>query len=172
MSSTTWQFEANFDGVAARNGAASVTPATGAYEVTISEAAGYEKDGAINSVCFKTFVNEGEFKGAEVRIFIGTDLSKAGNQRSWKTALLSCGLNPQGKVSFAESTFKGKKAYVYFKAKDADNETSQPEKYFITPEAFTSLQGNAVSNSAVGGSSVPQVSVQKPAGGGVRSLLA
>lgn len=168
----SWEMEGNFSDVSARNGAANVTPATGAYEVVIASAGPHKKeDGSVASIVFDGSIVGGDFGGSTIKVWVGTDITKAGNKRSWKTALLSIG-TPQSQVDgplrFNEATFKGKKAYLYFKAKEEGVENSQRESYFITPDAFASLKGNGTQ---VGSASIPQVSVQKPNGSGVRSLL-
>jgi hypothetical protein len=164
--------EGNFANVTARNGAATQTPVTGAYEVTISHAGPHKKeDGTTASILFDGTIVGGDYAGSVIKVWVGTDLSKAGNNRSWKTALLSIGTpssQVDGPLRYGEATFKGKKAFMYFKAKEEGVENSQRESYFITPDAFASLKGNA---SQVASGSVPQVSVQKPNGGSVRSLL-
>ena len=166
----SWELEGNFSDVSARNGAATQIPVAGAYEVTISAAGPHKKeDGSIASIVFDGTINSGDFAGSTIKVWVGTDLSKAGNKRSWKTALLSIGTpasQVDGPLRFNEATFKGKKAFMYFKPKAENDANSQRESYFITPEAAASLTGTA-SNSA----SVPTVSVQKPSGSGVRSLL-
>lgn len=144
-----WSLNLNVAGVQARQGVGGgyVEPVTGAYRVKITEAVLYKKDDGKSSIRFQTVFSEGEFAGAEQRIYIGTDLSKQGNLRSWKTALLSAGYTAAqietGAVDISGENFVGREAFVYYKAKDANDPTSQPDRQFITPEAFASFHGEA-----------------------------
>ncbi len=137
----------NVSKVAARQGVGGgyAEPATGAYKVSITEVVLYQKDDGKSSVRFQTVFTEGEFAGSEQRLYIGTDLSKAGNLRSWKTALLSAGYTAaqieNGEVDITPETFAGREAFIYYKAKDANDPTSQPDRQFITPESFATLTG-------------------------------
>jgi hypothetical protein len=147
-----WSAQINVAGVQARNpGAGYVEPETGAYKVNITEAIEYDKDGK-KSVRFQTVIAEGPFAGVETRLFIGLDLTKAGNLRSWKTALLSCGYTAAqietGEIGISEETFNGKEAYIYYKAKDVNDPTSQSDRQFITPESFSSLTGTEIAVAA------------------------
>ena len=143
MGNTNWSATVNVASVAARNvGGGFVEPTTGAYRVRITETEEYEKDGK-KSVKFQTVLTEGEFAGSETRLFIGLDLSKDGNKRSWKTALLSVGIPAaevdKGDVSIGADTFKDADAFIYYKAKNPDDATSQSDRQFITPEQFAKL---------------------------------
>lgn len=138
-----WQTNINVANVAARNvGGTFVEPPTGAYKVKITGTEMYEKEGR-QSVKFQTVISEGEHAGIETRLFIGLDLTKVGNQRSWKTALLSCGYTAEqvdvGDIDISSDTFDGKSAYIYYKAKDANDATSQSDRQFITPDHFAKL---------------------------------
>jgi hypothetical protein len=160
---SNWNMDVNLAGVAARApGGAFVEPATGAYKVKITATEAYEKDGK-SSVKFQTVIEGGDFGGTEVRLFLGADLSKLGNQRSWKTALLSAGYNAAaieaGQISIGSKTFEGKTAYVYYKAKDVNDPSSQSNREFITPESYATLSGEAPA-AAASASAAP-----KPAGG-------
>ena len=158
----TWNMDVNLAGVAARApGGTFVEPETGAYKVKITATEAYEKDGK-SSVKFQTVIEGGDFAGTEVRLFLGADLSKLGNQRSWKTALLSAGYNAgaieAGQINIGSKTFDGKTAYIYYKAKDPNDPTSQSNREFITPESYATLSGEAPA--AAGASAAP-----KPAAG-------
>lgn len=148
----TWLIDdVNLAGVAARNtGGGYVEPTTGAYKVRITGTEQYQKEDR-TSIRFQTVIAEGEFEGVEMRLYIGTDLSKVGNQRSWKTALLSAGVNPtiieSGSLrNLSSDQFDNKFAYVYYKAKDANDPSSQADRQFITPESYASLSGNTMVN--------------------------
>lgn len=144
-----WSLNINVAGVQARQGVGGgyVEPVTGAYRVKITEAVLYKKDDGKSSVRFQTVFADGEFAGAEQRLYIGTDTTKTGNLRSWKTALLSAGYTSAqvetGAVDISGENFVGREAFVYYKAKDANDPTSQPDRQFITPEAFASFNGEA-----------------------------
>lgn len=172
-----FQLEGNLSGVGVRTGGSGyVEPTTGAYRVTITEVTPYEKDGAINSVRFQTVISDGEFAGAEIRVFIGTDLSKQGNQKSWRTALISTGKSAtqvDSLKTWGDGDFLNKSAFIYYKAKNPDDATSQPDKYFITPDAYANHTGSAAqaSNAARASASAPAMTVAKPNGAGVRGIL-
>ncbi len=174
--SGSFQLEGNLSGVGVRTGGQYTEPATGAYRVTVTEVTPYEKDGAINSVRFQTVIADGEFAGSEIRVFIGTDLSKAGNQKSWRTALISCGKSAaqvDTLKTWGDSDFLNKTAFIYYKAKNPDDATAQADKFFITPDAFANHTGNAAgaSKAAAVSVSAPAMNVAKPNGAGVRGIL-
>jgi hypothetical protein len=171
--SGNFRIEGNLAGVGVRTGGQFVEPATGAYKVKVTEVLPYEKDGAVNSVRFQTVIVGGEFEGSEVRVFIGTDLAKPGNQKSWRTALISTGKSAAevDRLSgWGTEDFDGKTAFIYYKAKNPNDETSQADKYFITPDAYANHTGNAAKASAAA-SGGATMTVQKPAGSGVRGVL-
>lgn len=186
---TNWTLSVNVSGVQARTsipGTGFVQPTTGGYRVKITEAVRYIKEDK-SSIRFQTVIVGGEFDGAEQRLFIGTDLTKQGNQRSWKTALLSCGYTAAqieaGEIQIGAESFTGREAFIYFKAKDENDPTSQPDRQFITPESFASLNGEAVTVSsaakaeskAAGGAKLGAASAAsaapKPAAGALRAML-
>jgi hypothetical protein len=169
MGNTNWSATVNVASVAARNvGGGFTEPSTGAYRVRITETEEYEKDGK-KSVKFQTVIADGEFAGSETRLFIGLDLSKDGNKRSWKTALLSIGIPAaevdKGDVSIGADTFKDAEAFIYYKAKNPDDAASQSDRQFITPEQFAKLSsegGASAPVAAKAAASVPAVSVSVP----------
>jgi hypothetical protein len=168
----SWTATINVAAVAARNvGGGFVEPTTGAYKVRITETEQYEKDGK-SSVKFQTVIADGEFSGSETRLFIGLDLSKDGNKRSWKTALLSIGIPAaevdKGDVSIGADTFKDADAFIYYKAKNPDDATSQSDRQFITPEQYAKLTSGEAGGSKAAvaaapvSASVPSVAVSVP----------
>jgi hypothetical protein len=168
--------KANFAGVAERNvGGGFKEPETGPYKVTITEVEQNEKEGKY-SVKFQTIIAEGDFSGSETRLFLGTDLSKPGNLRSWKTALLSVGHKPAqieaGEIEFDAADMKGKTAFIYYKAKDPNDATSQSDRQFITPEQYQRLVGQ--NSGSIAGSApkttAPQMTVSTPKPGGSNAL--
>jgi len=140
---SNWQIDnVDLKDVAARSGPGGyVEPVTGPYKVKITGTEAYQKEDR-TSVKFQCVVADGEYAGTEMRLFIGADLSKLGNLRSWKTALLSVGSSADVNTIRADQ-FDNKVAYVYFKAKDPNDASSQSDKQFITPEAYASLTGSA-----------------------------
>ena len=146
-----WNLKATFAGVQARTnvgGTGFQQPTTGAYRVKVTEAIKNVKEDGKESIRFQTVFIGGEFDGVEQRVYIGCDISKAGNLRSWKTALLSCGYSAAqietGEIDLGSETFVGREAFVYYKAKDENDPTSQPDRQFITPESYASFHGEAV----------------------------
>lgn len=179
----TWQKTINVAGAGVRGvpGQGFNEPTTGGYLVKITKAEAYEKDGVVSSVRFSTAIEGGEFEGTDIRIFIGLDETKQGNRTSWRTALLSCGYTPAqldaGDIEMGPETFEGRTAYIYYKAKDPNDSTSQSDRRFITPDAYASLMGTVAEMAAPAKtatkSTVPTVSVApKPASaGGLRAML-
>lgn len=179
----TWNKTINVAGAGVRGvGATYTEPSTGAYKVKITKTEPHEKDGVVSSIRFSTSVVGTEFEGTDIRIFIGLDDTKEGNRKSWRTALLSAGYIPAqidaGEVEMGPDTFESKIAYLYYKAKDANDATSQSDRRFITPEAYASLMGTVAETTDAPGktatkSTVPSVTVAaKPAGaGGLRAML-
>jgi hypothetical protein len=170
--SNTWQIEnVDLKDVAARSGPGGyVEPVTGAYKVKITGTEAYQKEDR-TSVKFQCVIADGEYQGTEMRLFIGADLSKLGNLRSWKTALLSVGSSADVNTIRADQ-FDNKVAYVYFKAKDPNDSNSQSDKQFITPEAYANLSGTATGAAkSIGGvSSTPAMNVAAPQPGGSNKL--
>lgn len=164
---STWQIDnVDLKDVAARSGPGGyVEPVTGAYKVKITGTEAYQKEDR-TSVKFQTVIADGEYQGTEMRLFIGADLSKLGNLRSWKTALLSVGSSADVNTIRADQ-FDGKVAYVYFKAKDPNDASSQSDKQFITPEAYASLTGAGKQTASIGSGTVaaPAMNVAPQPGG-------
>lgn len=157
----------NLSGDTARNpGANFAKMPTGAYKVTITEVVTHENG---NSKQVQTVVSDGEYTGAQQRVFLGLDFSKTGNRRSLRGALLSVGV-PAAKLDAGdygfnwETQFKGKTAYIYFTAKDENDANSQPKREFITPEAYqqhikgSSSQGASEAGPSLNVGTVPQPS--------------
>jgi hypothetical protein len=89
----------------------------------------------------QTVVSDGEFSGAQQRVFLGLDFTKTGNRRSLRGALLSVGVPATkldaGDYGFSwDAQFVNKTGYIYFTAKDENDSNSQPKREFITPEAY------------------------------------
>ena len=170
----TWAIEdVNLAGVAARGtGGGYTEPATGAYKVRIADSAPYEKDGR-TSVMFQTVIEDGDYSGTELRVFIGTDMSKVGIQRTWKTALLSAGMNPQlienGTLkTLSDDQFANKTAFIYFKEGDpnaVEDRLKKSSKEFITPEAYASLTGNKATPKVANGTPTMNVAAAPQPGG-------
>jgi len=159
---SNWQIDnVDLKDVAARSGPGGyVEPVTGAYKVKITGTEAYQKEDR-TSVKFQCVIADGEYQGTEMRLFIGADLSKLGNLRSWKTALLSVGSTAEVNTIKADQ-FDNKVAYVYFKAKDPNDSNSQSDKQFITPEAYASLTGSPKTATA---STAPVMNVAPQPGG-------
>lgn len=162
-----WQItDVNLSGVEARQGPGNfVEPPTGYYKVKITGTESYQKEDK-TSVKFQTVIADGEHAGVELRLFIGADLSKLGNLRSWKTALLSVGANADVNAIRADM-FEGKFAYIHFKAKDPNDQNSQSDKQFITPEAYASNTGAKASAPSL---NTPAMNVAAPQPGGSNKL--
>lgn len=186
MGEQTWSKTINVAGAGVRGpGSGFQEPPTGAYKVKVIKTSPYEKDGQVASIRFDTQITEGDAAGTELRVFIGVDTDKAGNRTSWRTAMLSCGYAPAqidaGAIEIGADTFDGRDAYLYFKARDPNDATSQSDRRFITPEAYASLVGDTAtaaptttaSAAKPAASTVPAVNVAtKPAGaGGLRAML-
>jgi hypothetical protein len=166
----SWGFTANFNGVATRGVRGEGTePTTGAYKVKIISTESYNND---SSVKFQLAIADGDFAGYECRIFIGTDVAKTGNLRSWKTALISAGYSKEqveaGDVPVNEETFSGKDAFIYYKARDPNDANSQTERNFIVPDQFKALTGTGAivgEKVTTNTAKVPAMNVAAPASG-------
>lgn len=121
---------------------------TGAYKVKITGVTENIREGEMEAKSYmvQTVVVGGDYDGSETRLYLGKDLQKQGNIRSWKAALLSIGTKPAalegGSIRFDTDDLVNKTAYIYFKAKDENDPTSQPNREFITPESYNSITGN------------------------------
>lgn len=143
----------NLAGVPVRNTGGSggyAEPTTGAYKVKITNSDVYTKEGGDStSIRFQCVIADGDFAGTELRVYIGTDLTKVGLQRSWKTALLSAGMNgnliENGNIGvLSADQFDGKMAYIYYKAKDVNAGIAYPSREFITPDAYAALHSETL----------------------------
>jgi hypothetical protein len=183
MGNKNWTAVIDVAGVKERGvGGGYVEPTTGAYKVRITGTEEYEKDGT-KSVQVQTVIVGGDFDGVETRIYLGLDLSKAGNQRSWRGALASIGIDPseldKGAVTIGADTFDGAEAFIYYKQKDVDDPKSQSQRNFITPAQYANLTAEAAPTAPatrpVGASaakpaaaSVPSMTVPQPTGAAAR----
>ena len=180
MGNANWSAAINVAGVKARSpGGGYTEPATGAYKVKITGTEQYEKDGK-QSVQVQTVIVGGEFDGSETRIFLGLDLSKSGNQRSWRAALASIGVSDSqldsGVLTVNNQLFDGAEAYIYYKAKSPDDANSQSQREFITPSQFATLTSQtgapaaATSGATIpaAAGAVPAMNVPQPTGAAAR----
>ena len=147
MGNTNWSAAINVAGVKERGVAGQYNePATGAYKVKITGTEEYEKNGSV-SVQVQTVIVGGEYDGSETRIYLGLDLSKPGNQRSWRSALLSIGFSPAdldaGTITVGAETLNGAEAFIYYTAKDKDDASSQSQRNFITPSQYEQLTASS-----------------------------
>ena len=143
MGNKTWSAAINVAGAKERGVAGQyVEPATGAYKVKVTGTELYEKDGR-ESVQVQTVIVGGEFDGVETRIYLGLDMEKGGNKRSWRGALLSIGFTDAeldaGEITIAAETLNGAEGFIYYVQKNPDDKTSQSERNFITPHQYAQL---------------------------------
>lgn len=115
--SQQWSLSANLAGIALFDGPRVDLP-KGAYRVKIESTEKYVKQATGNeSIQFDLSVVEGPCAGAGLRTYVGADMTKDGNKRALKAALVSIGKKPevleQGVVRVENDTFEGKEAFVY-----------------------------------------------------------
>lgn len=128
--------------------------ATGPYEVTIldSDAKASNDPTKPPNVVFDVQVTEpGEFTGATTSVFMGTDMSKKGNQGAWKALLLGIGATPaqvEQPITVGPQTFNGKKAYLYVVERDPNDKQSFENRNFITKEKYLSLKASPAAHAA------------------------
>ena len=158
-------------------------PDEGVYKVNIVELKDHETkndDGSTRiSQMFQLVIAEGEFAGKEMRVYLGTDFTKAGVRNQWFTALLSAGYTESEILSasaFKDSNFVGRTAFIQFiHAKDGGKNHT---RNFITPSSYQTLLskqtgGGATVTTASATVSVPAMNVAapRPNGGGLRGML-
>lgn len=153
---------------------------TGPYAVLISATEGHVgKASNSQSIKFTCIVQEaGDFKGRQVDLYAGTDMSKDGVKRGWKGILMSVGAPPHvmaNPLQLGPATFDGKQAFIYVQAAPEGEKDARDNRNFVTPEMYQQLKAQ---QAAQGGASTapaaPQVGaatfgapgVQPPAFGG------
>ena len=145
MDNSNWTLSLNVAGVRPQD-AGGVDLPTGAYEAkTIGVTLRDGKEGKAPHYRFDVEITSGEFAGAAQLIVAGSDLSKDGNVRTWRTTLQSHGYAPElldrGQISIGATSFVGKKCYIFVKAAEGEEEYS--DRRFITPERFVLLAKTA-----------------------------
>lgn len=158
---------------------------TGPYKVTISaiEEHTTQKDGETRkSYKVVAKVTDGDYAGNEQWLYLGTDFNKDGVRKQWRTLLLSCGYTAeqvdQKNLKLTDSLFLGQEACIYFKEKDQNDPTSQPDRKFIALSEYESLIGGTevvaapVGNSPVKAAVPAMTMTPKPAGAaGLRAMI-
>ena len=182
MGNTNWSAVVNVSGVTERGvkGSGFKEPETGAYKVRITGTEEYEKNGN-KSVMFQTVIVGGDFDGSETRVYCGLDLSRPGNQRSWRAALASIGIPAtdldKGDLSVGADTFKDAEAFIYYERKEPGPDgKSQSDRNFITPSQYASLTADASPTAPAtrpvatpaGKTAVPAMTVPQPTGAAAR----
>jgi len=134
-------------------------PVEGFYQARITETALHtkEENGEQKTSVRCQLVFEGEYEGAQCRINLGLDFSKAGNRNSWFTVLKSVGHEDSliqqladGRVFDGIDTgayLDGRVAHIWFAPKDETAGRQWDDKKFITREQFIAGQQKAVSAS-------------------------
>lgn len=147
---------------------------TGIYKVRVKDSDLTTPDDASKAPSIKLtcIVLEGEQTGSEVFIWMGTDTSKEGTKRGWKTFLRSAGAPAEaveGDLTIGPETVLDKTALLYVEAKPADaKEGTYDRRNFVTPEMAAKIQQNlaqvkqqapaAGTNGAASGPTTPQPS--------------
>lgn len=159
---------------------------TGAYRVQITAIEDHTAKGETESKSYKVSakVIDGEFAGNVQYLYLGKDFSKDGVRKQWRTLLLSCGYTAeqvdQKNLKLSDALFLNQPAAIYFKAKDPNDPTSQPDRRFIALSEYETLVGDAtVSNATIATSpvatqaAVPAMTMTpKPAGAaGLRAMI-
>lgn len=105
---------------------------------------------------------EGEAKGIPIRMFLGTDLTKDGNKKSWRSFLLGVGASPaildQQTLNLSDELLVGKTFYIYNKqapegAKRDDGKPAYDDRTFIAPDYYAQKKQEAAQQ-AQGGTSL------------------
>ena len=159
---------------------------TGPYKVLITAIEDHTAKGETESKSFKISakVTDGDFAGNVQYLYLGKDFQKDGVRKQWRTLLLSCGYTTaqvdQKNLQLKDELFLNQEACIYFKEKDANDPTSQPDRKFISLSEYESLVGGTeittappVGNSPVKGAAVPAMTMTpKPAGAaGLRAMI-
>lgn len=182
-----WNLALNLSGVTVRDPTQVGLP-TGLYKVAISDSDQTQSDDPSKGPTIKLtcVVQDGEHKGAEVFIWMGTDVSKKGVLRSWKTLLASIGAPAamlEGALTIAPETLQGKIGTIYVRAKNPDEKDGYDQRDWVTEDMAKKIAatlagtagapangaGTAAQTPAAGGST-PQPTAQGAAGaaGGLR----
>lgn len=181
MGNANWSAVVNVAGVSERGTKGNFKePETGAYKVRITGTEQYEKDGK-QSVMFQTVIVGGDFDGSETRVYCGLDLSRPGNQRSWRAALASIGIDAatldKGDLNVGADTFKDAEAFIYYERKErGEDGKSQSDRSFITPAQYASLTADSSPTApatrpvtaAKPSASVPSMTVPQPTNAAAR----
>jgi hypothetical protein len=135
-----WEMKLNLAGLAPVSPNRVNLP-TGPYHVAIDEVVTHLGKKGTTSLAFNCHVTDpGEYNGAQVSIYLGTDLSKDMVRRNWLTAGLSAGYNAQqlqnGEITLKEGNFKGRAAFIKVTAKNSDDPKAYDDRAFVTPEDF------------------------------------
>lgn len=146
----SFSISVNLTGAGERKGPGGAEPVTGAYKVVLAEPTPHVKQGEAEagSILFKaTIADGGEHDGYVANIYLGLDMSKDGNRRGWRTALLSSGYSAAeidgGDINLTPELFTGREAFIYYKARDPNDRASQSDKYFVTAEGYERLKNEA-----------------------------
>lgn len=177
--STPWSLGMNLSDAKARTGVPGTftEPTTGAYKAVIKYTEPHTASGSntVGSIMVQLGITEGEFTGVESRIYLGTDVAKAGNKNAWKTALLSAGFAESdlavGEVEITSDMLDGKEVFVYVKAKDSNDPNSQSDRSFIIESVYNQLVSGDQAAPAAAAAPAPQLQVTPPKGGGLRGLV-
>lgn len=133
---------------------------TGAYmgQITGSVMNEAKEPGKPPSIAFTVKVLEqGEFQGREVTLYMGTDQQKDGVLKAWSGLCESVGYPaPTGPANFQAQMFLGKQCYFYVKEapegeKTQDGRNKLDDRNFITPGMYQKIKAEALANAHKGG---------------------
>jgi hypothetical protein len=120
---------------------------TGAYAVRIDSVTQKpaKEAGAMPSLQFDcTVIEGGEFQGRTVSLYAGTDLTKKGNQNTFKTILASCGARPESfnqQLDLGPASFQGRNAYIHVQAKPEGSQ-EYDERRFVVVDVYQKVKAN------------------------------
>lgn len=143
----TWSLSVNVAGVKPFEPGAFQRLPTGAYRVSVKDTELEQKDVSKHpALRFDVVVEEeGDFKGVQTRVYVGTDWTKEGNRKHLRSLLLGVGANPQaldsGVINIDQSMVIGKMAYIYVEEapegeKRADGKKAYDNRNFIAPAYY------------------------------------
>lgn len=184
------------DAKARKGGAGGIDLPTGYYT---AKTVAVDDQSKPSSIMLQLVLTEPGFEGVQRRVYLGTDLSKAGNRNSWFTAWCAHGFDPNALTASPEAqidtdSFIEADCVVFVKAKDPNVADSRDDVQFVTPEAYAEAQETQAQEEvqvaapaaapvaapvaaprpapAVARPAAAPVAAPRPAAGGLKSLLA
>lgn len=166
-----WTLALNLTGIPVRDPLQVGLP-TGIYKVQIADTETQVSDDPTKGTTIKVtgVVTEGEHKGAELLTWLGTDVTKKGVLRSWKTFLMAIGVPPamlEAPCTVSPEALQGKVGQVFVRAKNPEEKDGYDQRDWVTVEMATKVETMLRKTSAPAGTAGAAAGVQQGTIGGV-----